>query len=201
MKHSTMSRSLYLLFFTLLSFSATAASVVPLGLARMHGDADLVFVGRCIDSQVRFDASTQMPATYTTFEVQEVVKGEAARTHTIKQVGGDIPGSDADVVVDGVPEFEPGRRYVVFLPTVSRFGFSSPVGLAQGSFALRTENGKEMVSNGRTVEELLADLPQGVRETAASASADSHTHKTTERFGGQRDALPLDEFLTIVRGL
>ena len=65
-------------------------------------------------------------ATFTQFEVIELIKGTTGKTHTIKQIGGRLPGSDVYLAVHGVPRFHPGEAYVVFLPKASSLGFFQP---------------------------------------------------------------------------
>ena len=52
---------------------------------------------------------------------------------------------------DGVPEYKTGNSYVVFLPKKSSLGFSSPIGLHQGSFSVSDINGEQIISNGKNL--------------------------------------------------
>lgn len=151
--------SLFFIFLTLAA-SAHAAMVLPLGLDNLHGKAKLVFLGECLSNSVAMDSQSGRVATYTTFAVLENFKGSAGATHTIKQVGGNLPGASLQVRVSGVPQFEVGQRYVVFLPQVSELGFSTPVGLGQGVFKVTSDKatGAQMVSNGRDVGELMENI-------------------------------------------
>ena len=83
----------------------------------------------------------------------ELIKGESKATHTIKQIGGYDPESKIRLFIHGVPTFQVGNSYVVFLPEKSNLGFSSPLGLYQGSYAVTTINGEQVVSNGRNLTE------------------------------------------------
>jgi hypothetical protein len=91
--------------------------------------------------------------TYTTFAVQDVLKGSAEAVHTIKQVGGRL--GDENYRIEGVPAFAVGQDYIVFLYGVSGDGFSSPVGLSQGQFLIRASPGGQEIFNGRDFREML----------------------------------------------
>ncbi len=157
-------RATLFIFFALLAMSGItlAATVLPLGLDRLHGDAKLVFLGECLSNSVGLDKVSGRVVTFTTFEVLETFKGKTGRSHTIKQIGGNLPEANLNVRIPGVPQFEVGKRYVVFLPPVSNLGFSSPVGLSQGMFTVKTDaaTGAQMVSNGRDVGELMENFAQ-----------------------------------------
>jgi hypothetical protein len=159
---------------------AGATTVLPLSLDDIVGTAAVAFEGTCIENRVDRDAATQLPVTYTTFAVHDVIKGAPGSTYTIKQVGGELPGKDVAFRIHGVPSFTVGEDYVVFLPQVSSAGFSSPVGLAQGRFSVRRDaSGKTLAANGRDFREMTAnipeqDLPAAVAQGVAHAGAPVH---------------------------
>ena len=116
-----------------------AASVRPMGFDAVIDDAAIVFQGRALENRSAVEASGEV-VTYTTFQVEEPLKGPVGATHTIKQIGG--RAGDRIYRVDGIPSFTPGQRYVIFLYGVSAQGFSSPVGLAQGRFDIVPRDGR-----------------------------------------------------------
>ena len=124
---------------------AAATSVLPISLQRMTAAADLIFHGKVVASEVRHDPASGRVVTLTTFAVIEIIKGETGETHTIKQIGGHLPGSNVRQVIQGVPGFSTGREYVVFLPRASSLGFSSPIGLSQGKFDVQRVAGQALI--------------------------------------------------------
>ena len=90
----------------------------------------------------------------------DLIKGNAEDTYTIKQIGGELKNRNMALRVHGVPKFHVGKNYVVFLPAKSKLGFSSPLGLHQGSFSVLNINGEQVVSNGRSQ----ANQPQQVQQ-------------------------------------
>lgn len=143
-------------FLALSAFSAQAATVIPLYLDELIDGAAIAFQGTCTENRTQRDLNG-MIVTYTTFAVTDVLKGEVGASHTIKQIGGTIPGEGVQFKIQGVPTFAVGQSYVVFLPGVSSAGFSSPVGLTQGRFSIA----EGTVSNGRDFGDLTARMAPG----------------------------------------
>jgi len=143
--------SLLLSFFLLLNlnFPAYATSVLPMSLAQLSQQADIIFYGKVLKNHVETDPISGQIVTYTDFTVLENIKGQTNKTHSIKQLGGQLAGQAYALRVYGVPVFIPGKEAVVFLPKVSKLGFCSPVGLYQGNFNVETINDEKIISNGR----------------------------------------------------
>lgn len=171
------------------AFPAAATSVLPVDLDQLVGTAAVAFEGTCTGNRTERDPATNLVATYTTFAVHDVLKGQVGGTYEIKQIGGAIPGG-LTYKVEGVPKFQPGQDYIVFLPGVSAAGFSSPVGLQQGRFVVTpTANGRE-VANGRDFRDLTAGIPSGELPPSLQQQA---------RRGGPMRRLDIDEFKQLVR--
>ena len=173
---------------------ARATSVLPLYLDQIIDGAAIAFHGSCIDNRVERDTQTGLIVTYTTFQVQDVLKGQVAPVHTIKQIGGRLPGAAGSIEVrriEGVPQFEVGQSYVVFLYGVSSAGFSSPVGLGQGKFDVLPGPAGPQVTNGRDFKEMTANRPALLLPQSAQTKLDQAQ--------GQVDRLGLDEFKQFVR--
>jgi hypothetical protein len=100
-----------------------------------------------------------VPATWVTLEVDRPVKGARAGRLTIKQIGTVDPLPDGAVAaVAGLPRYQPGEELVVFLRGESRRGFTSPVGMGQGVFRVRSVRGR------RAVRSDLGDADQDLDE-------------------------------------
>lgn len=132
---------------------ANATSLLPLTLEQLSTRANLVFYGRVIENTTARDEQSGQIATYTEFEVIELIKGEAADRYTIKQIGGHLKETGTTLRIQGVPRYIVGDSYVIFLPEKSSLGFSSPLGLHQGSFSVSTIDGEQVVSNGQQLEQ------------------------------------------------
>jgi hypothetical protein len=189
-------------FFLALSSGVFAATVLPLGLERLHGDAKLIFLGECLSNAVEMDQQSGRVVTYTTFEVLETYKGRTGRSHTIKQIGGNLPSANLSVRVPGVPQFEVGQRYVVFLPPVSKLGFTSPVGLGQGMFTMKTDaTGAQMVSNGRDVGDLMENMAQSKMPSRVADKLRAMPNREVPANAKARAEMHLDDLRSILRGM
>lgn len=135
--------------------AVSASIVLPLDLQQLSTQASLIFYGEVISNNVKKDEQSGYIATFTEFKIVNLIKGNADSKHTIKQIGGHLASTGTTLRIQGVPKFETGKTYVVFLPEKSSLGFSSPLGLHQGSFAVSTVNGEKVLSTGR----MPADLP------------------------------------------
>jgi hypothetical protein len=117
-----------------------------------------------------------VPSTWTTFEVAETLKGDSARTLTIKQYGVASPLPDGTLTrLSGMPRYEVGEEVVLFLRGASRRGFTSPVGLGQGTYRVRRGNGRAMPEvrgdAGAPAPRDLATFVAKVRGTARAQEA------------------------------
>ncbi|HET9650745.1 MAG TPA: hypothetical protein VFP36_01075 [Usitatibacter sp.] len=133
--------------------------MLPLSLDDIVGTAAVAFEGTCLENRSERDPATNLVVTYTTFAVHDVIKGTVGSTHTIKQVGGELPQQDTKFKVHGVPSFTVGEDYVIFLAGISSAGFSSPIGLAQGKFNVHQGAAGAEVANGRDFREMTANIP------------------------------------------
>jgi len=154
---------LSLLFNFLLITNASATSTLPITLEQLSTRATIIFYGKVISNQVANDDQSGRIATFTEFEVIDLIKGKTGSTHTIKQIGGYHKDSNTRLLIHGVPEFLPGKEYVVFLPEKSVLGFSSPLGLHQGSFSVLTVDNEQIVSSGRNLAEQAQNMNRSVQ--------------------------------------
>jgi hypothetical protein len=159
---------------------AAAMSVRPLDLTELASGAGTIFVGRV----VRVDGGRDergIPATWTTFTVDDTLKGAAGRELTIKEYAGAVDHG----ALGSVPRYAAGESVVLFLHPASALGFASPVGLGQGCFRIREHDGRRVVVSDAGRPDL------GAARAAAPADA-------TRRSGAP---LPLEAFLARVRAL
>ena len=158
---------------------AFATSVKELDLAQIVDDAPIAFQGSVVDTSTGRDPRTGMIVTLTTFRVDDVLKGDVAGTYTIKQIGGVDAAAGIGYKAYGVPTFTKGSSYVVFMTSVSSIGFSNPIGLSQGRFAIEDSGEGLEVGNGRDFTELAANM-RGV-ELPAAAKAKAAAGKPVMR--------------------
>jgi len=167
---------------------AQAHSVRDLYLEEIIDDANIAFQGTVTENRVARDPESHRIVTYTTFLVQDVLKGNVESTHTIKQLGGALPAENIGYKVDVRTTFNVGETYVVFLYGKSQVGFSSPVGSVQGNFVVVQDEAGLAVSNGRDFARMTEHM-----------AADQAKTRALPKARGEGKSVGLDEFKQLVR--
>ncbi|HSR53121.1 MAG TPA: hypothetical protein VLV83_20045 [Acidobacteriota bacterium] len=131
---------------------ASATSLRPLNLQDLVQHSSRIFQGICLSQHQGVD-ERGLPYTAYTFRVEEVWAGEAGpETLTIRQFGlsaeAPVEAERNQIRIAAMPHYQPGQRYLLFLPQDSRWGFASPVGLLQGAFHVLGEGGQRVAVNG-----------------------------------------------------
>lgn len=117
--------------------------VTPMTVDEVTAESRQVVHGIVTDVASGRDESG-VPSTWTTLAVVEVLKGAPERTLTIKQYGVAAPLEDGTLTrIVGLPTYQVGEEVVLFLRGASRRGFTSPVGLGQGTYRVRRSAGKQ----------------------------------------------------------
>ncbi len=76
--------------------------------------AEAVFCGRAVSVESRRDADGGGIHTFVTFDQLDWIEGDdSAQTYTLRLLGGAVGGES--LVVQGMPRFVVGRRYVLFV--------------------------------------------------------------------------------------
>lgn len=164
-----------------------ATSLVPLSLQRITDIAEVIIHARVSAQQVELDQHSQQIVTITHFEVIESIKGDVGSSHSIKQLGGSLAGSNQQLRIHGVPRFVDGEELIVFLPAPSRLGFSSPVGLSQGNFSI-DRSGETAVVRNRTAADfrLLGKNATGTKVKRSKQSVAEFKQQIRDMSGATR---------------
>jgi hypothetical protein len=187
----------------MLDRNASATSIVPRQFSQLCDRADLIFCGTV--SAIRSTVATQgndtahsndtahdidtddnrIIHTYTTFTNVNVIQGQTPNNEiVIRTLGGEAGGER--LVVDGMPTFEVGQRYVLFVRGNNQ-NICPIVGWRQGCFhAVETGDGQSIVKDyrGRAVSHLAHGRLQFAKETHPN--------------GPPQPAMTLDEFLATI---
>ncbi len=125
-----------------------ATTVIPLSVESLTAISSHVVEGRAISSWTQWNATHTVIFTYTKFQVQRTLKGEAAATVVVRQLGGTLDGTTEKVA--GVRQWKIGEQALLFLrPGEIRDGSLVVTGLMQGNFLIyRGQSGEDLVSNG-----------------------------------------------------
>jgi hypothetical protein len=135
-----------------LVFSALAAPLFAgagevSAVAALARDAERVFRGRCLAAREVAVAvgGAVIPATGYTFAVLDPLQGDLGERVTFRQVGSPAGGADDLGELAGLPRYEPGSEYVLFLLPESAAGLTSPAGAAEGAFSLAGEEAVQLL--------------------------------------------------------
>ncbi len=189
---------LFIYFF--FTHSTHAASVLPLNLSELLQDAQHVFVGTCLTNNTVMDPSTRMMSTFTSFQVDDPLKGQLGDTHTIKQIAQRVNTDKITILIPNVPTFIVGQQYVVFIPKPSKLGYSSPVGLEQGAFDIIQKNQQTVVTNGRDFGDLLSAANQSADKDLVLQGKPSSPRLTFNPNANQI-TMPLTNFIEVVKNM
>jgi hypothetical protein len=152
---------------------AAAMTILPLDLPALTQQAARIFVGRVEHIESGRDANG-LPVTWTTFAVEQTVKGPDGTHVTLKQLGASLGPADARVLPHpGLPRYRPGESVVLFVHPQSALGLTSPVGLGQGCFRIRDDHGAAVVEND------VGNRNLGTASPAARTLAAPNTPDTT----------------------
>lgn len=102
-------------------------------IPEMTSAAGTIIIGTVTQARGALDERGD-PVTYTTFRVEQAIKGSPGSTFTIKQYGGVT--QTVSMLINHMRYFRQGERVLVMLYPPSRLGFSSPVGLDQGAWSV-----------------------------------------------------------------
>ena len=131
------------------SVPASAATVEAMTLEEMAQRADLIFVGRAVDSRADWNVQRTRIYTYTTFQVERFIKGGGGdgggageQQITIRLWGGQLGPMRS--VVPGTPQFAPGEEVLLFC-VGSGARVPTLLGLAMGKFTLTRDDAGEVI--------------------------------------------------------
>ena len=119
-----------------LAVTAAATTLARMSVAQMSRAAQVIVRAQCEANATGWDAGEIW--TFTTFEVEEVWRGEASAQISVRLLGGRAGNVTSSVA--GIPRFRPGEEVVLFLERTERGDFSI-VSWEQGTFRIRRDIG------------------------------------------------------------
>ena len=151
--------------FAIAGATAQATTVIPPTFDELVSRAELIFQGTVVSVRSEWAGDTgkqKRIVSYVSFSSEDVIKGEAGSTYTLRMLGGTI--GDRTLKVSDAPTFKQGDRVILF---VEKNGtqFIPLVGIMHGCFRV---DGGDIVRghNGQNLTPAEALGP----ETASAAS-------------------------------
>ncbi|MFH0798678.1 MAG: hypothetical protein V2A66_00665 [Pseudomonadota bacterium] len=183
---------------------AKATQVVGVNMSDLM-QANVAFTGTCTGADARVmdepGGKSKIPVTTYTFSVSSdnILKGDVPGTFSFTQLG--VSRAEARRLgtssVMGMPSYEVGKEYTLFLTSASELGLRSTIGLGQGKFNVTTtQDGKKQVVNDRGNKGLFLNLPQ--TKAMSKALGTANISAAVPPAGGPVD---YDAFVKMVREL
>jgi hypothetical protein len=184
---------LALLFFTALATPPARAQFLyrQLNLVDLTKHASVIVHGRV--TSVRYEALPGYPHIKTvrvTLNVAEAVKGEAGQTYTFREF---VPPGQSRMVRKRT--YRVGEQLLLFLPTPSQYGLSSPIARQQGTFHITEDSkGDKYVRNELGNLRLFTGVSKAVSDAGGTLSL-----RPAELKALARGPIPLDKFVSIIK--
>jgi len=96
-----------------------------------------VVVANCVKSEVKKDENTGFIFTYTTFKVNESLKGEYGDEIVLRMLGGTV--DNITVKAADLPTFEPNEEVILFLGPKNTMGYPVLQSVSNGLYRISTD--------------------------------------------------------------
>jgi len=160
--------------------SSWALIAMPRTFAELVGLADWVLIGTVTQVTSAVEAKGERIYTYVTLADLEVIKGEWHDTEYVLRVSGGVVDQRGEVY-PGLPQFEEGRRYILFIQ--GNFSALFPVvGLHQGVFRVEWDPARQQTVVWPFSEQPHAKPPGGPPLGQSWESLRSAAEVTVEAF-------------------
>ena len=185
------------LLFCVLSFAVgyaqDGAIVRPENLPQMTDEAATILRGKVVS--VRMEPHPQLTNLQTvlvTLQVDQVLKGQPAQTFTFRQYTWDFR---AEARQTG---YAPGQDLLLLMTKPSEYGLSSPVGLEQGRFQIRSDSqGRLVAINGHGNAGLFSNMTADAQKRGIALSRSVSSLVAQQSSG----PIALDDLTGLIRQL
>ena len=162
--------------------TAAAQKTVRMNIERMVSDAAMIVHGTVTNVESSVDPQTNIISTFVTLSVQENFYGADKTTLTLKMVGGKTKHSTLKCAE--MPSFTTGEEVITFFYAPSKYGFTSPVGMTQGKFTIKTDgsSGKKMVRNGLNNARLFTGMKNVSSLSSTAMATETNAPVDAEEF-------------------
>jgi hypothetical protein len=164
----------------------------PVNLAYLTQRADVIVHGHV--TEVVHETHPDYPNLYTvrvTLSVDDMMRGPSEKTYTFREI---IIGLRAK---EGKQNYQTGQQLLLFMPSPSQYGLSSPIGTEQGRFhVFQDSSGSSMVTNEAGNIGLFNDV-----DLAASNAGRMLTSNQLSVVATKRGPVQLNDFISLVKNL
>jgi hypothetical protein len=155
------------------------AITLPHNLSDLSSTADRIVQGRVVTARVEpHPEYKSLKTLLITLQVDDVLKGETAKTLTFRQFIWDLRD------ISDAAGYRVGDEVLLFLNRPTTIDLTSPVGLEQGRFRImKTRSGESLAINGDGNSHLMSGLIESGTLNASKLSARSRSTMQSFRQG------------------
>lgn len=166
-----------------------AQRTVRMNLEQMISEAGIIVRGTVVSVNSSDDPATNIFSTFITIDVSENFFGAGDGWLTLKMLASRTAGGARKFTE--LTEYTPGQEIIVMFYAPSEIGFTSPVGMAQGSFTVITDprTGVRTVRNGMDNARLFS----GIKNSSALAKSSWLTDS--------KEPIEIEDFSSSIRSL
>jgi hypothetical protein len=180
---------------------AGATAIQQMSLSGVAGGSQLIFEGRVIGAQVRPGADGRRIYTYVTFQIMDVVKGQAPEaTVELRFLGGTLGDSTLAVSDMHVPQL--GEHGIYFVESLYRPQANPLYGWDQGYYIVQADakDGQERIYT-RGGQAVIGFVPETAQEGTPPFSRGYALGLSVRQDRASSRALSMDEFKQGLRDL
>lgn len=126
---------------------------IRMNIERIVSDAAIIVHGTVVNVESATDPVTNILSTFVTINVQENLYGAPEQQVTLKMVGGST--NKRTLRLSEMPRYTVGQEIIGMFFAPSKSGFTSPVGMSQGTFTVAKD-----AANGTRTVRIGAEHPQ-----------------------------------------
>lgn len=141
---------------------------IRMNIERIVSDAAIIVHGTIVSAESAIDPKTKILSTFVTIDVKENLFGADQQQIILKMLGGST--KDRTMKLADMPHYTAGQEIIGMFFAPSKSGFTSPVGMGQGTFTVQTNS-----RTGARVIRTMADHRQlfsGMKHPSALARAE-----------------------------
>lgn len=167
-------------------------AIRPVNLAYLSQRADIILQGRVTNvSRKTLPGYPNIPIVEVTLQVERSLRGLTGKTYTFRELYLGMRSNR------GKNAYKIGQRLFMFLPTPSRYGLSSPVGIGQGRFHIAFDaKGGTRLANEQGNAGIFRDVERDFARSGKRLTSGQRRLASTTR-----GLVPLDEFVSLVNSL
>jgi hypothetical protein len=167
-------------------------AVRPVNLAYLSQRADIIVQGQVMSVRHKpLPGYPNIPSVEVTLSVERSLRGLPGKTYTFREVYLGLRSKD------GKQGYRTGQRLLLFLPSPSQYGLSSPIGIGQGRFHIAVDSaGYAKIANEQGNAGLLRDVERDAVRAGKQLTPDQRKLAST-----RRGSLPLEGFVSLVQSL